>query len=144
MSLKLNSIKADLAKESEGDWVAIPEWPGVRFKVRSIHCKDYLNAREMKVQGLVKALGRLPTSSELEPHIGKLVSAFLLLDWDGLLDDNDKPLPYSAERARELLGDPAMRELVQQVIWAANRIGTRDAEFVADAVKNSEAPSVTT
>ena len=136
MSLKLSSIKADLAKEAEGDWVSIPEWPGVRLKVRSINSKDYQTARELRVQKFVKDLGRLPTSIEMEPHVNRLAAAFLLIGWEGINGDDDQPLAYTPKTALELLSDPAMRELTMQVIWAANRVGVRDAEFTADAIKN--------
>lgn len=143
MALKISSIAADLAKESEGDWVDIAEWPGVRLKVRSINSKDFQNARELRQTKLIKDLGRLPFESESAPHLAKLVATFILLGWEGIVDANDQPIEYSPAKALELLCDPSMRELVKQTIWAAGRIGSRDAEFTEAAVKNSAAPSAT-
>lgn len=144
MSLKLSSIKADLAKEAEGDWVEIPEWPGVRLKVRSINSRDYQIAREMLVQKLTRHLGRSPTSPEMEPALAKLVAIHLARGWEGLVGDDGKTEEiYSQQRAIELIADPALRELEMQYIWCANRVGAQDAEFVADAIKNSAVPSAT-
>ncbi len=142
--LKLNSIAVDLSLEAEGDWVEVAEWPGVKLKVRSIESKDFQNAREQRHAKLAKALGRVPYQSEFAPHLAKLVASFILLGWEGIADENEGPIEYSQQKAMELLTDPTMRELVTQVIWAANRVGSRDAEFTAAAAKNSEPPSATT
>jgi hypothetical protein len=143
MALKITSIAVDLAKESDGDWVDIAEWPGVRLKVRSINSKDYQNAREQRQMKLTRDFGRLPFSSEMQPHINKFAASFLLLGWEGIVDGNEKPIEYSSEKAMEMLTDPAMRSLVEQVIWAANRVGSKDAEFTVAATKNSEPPAAT-
>lgn len=142
MALKLSSIKRETDKD--GDWIDIPEWTGVRVKVRSINSRDYQIAREMLVGKLTRNLGRLPTTPEMEPALGKLVATHLLRGWDGLASDDDKAIEYTPKLALEMLADPQMRALEEQVIWAANRIGDRDVEFTADAVKNSAAPSATT
>lgn len=144
MALKLSSIRADLARENEGDWVDIPEWPGVRLKVRSINSRDYQNQRELAQQAMIRSLGRLPTSIEMEPKIRKLAAEFLLRGWDGLVGDDEQPIVYTPARAVELLIDPEMRTLAQQVVWAAGRVGEREAEFVEAATKNSAAPSAST
>lgn len=141
--IKISSIAADLAKEAEGDWVDIAEWPGVRLKVRSINNKLFQNAREQRVSKLMKDLGRAPYQSEMEPHLAKLAASFLLLGWEGICGDDDASIPYTPQKSNELMTDPAMRSLVEQVIWAASRVGSRDAEFVVAATKNSAAPSAT-
>lgn len=142
--LKLNSVKRDLAREAEGEWIDIAEWPGVRLKVRSINNKDYTNARDAKMTALSRSLGRVPFEAEMAPHIAKLAASFLLLGWEGLIvGDGETPTEYGASIALEVLTDPAMSPLVAQVIWAAGRVGTREAEFVGDATKNSARPSAT-
>jgi hypothetical protein len=145
MALKLSSIAADLAKENEGDWVDISEWAGVRLKVRSINSKDYQIARETRVNKMIQSLGRLPLAPEMQPHIAKLAASFLLIGWEGVIvGDGDVPTEYSPAVAMELMTDPAMRPFVEQVIWAATRIGSRDAEFTSAAIKNSAQPSAMT
>lgn len=143
MALKLSSIRRDATRDNEGEWQDIPEWPGVKIKARSINSKDYQIAREMLVQKLMRTLGRAPTSPEMEPMLGKIVATHLLRGWEGIAGDDDALIEYSAKVGLETLGDPDMNALEQQVIWAAMRTGDRDAEFTADAVKNSAAPSAT-
>lgn len=142
MGIKLNSIAA---KEipAEGEWIESPDWPGVRFKVRPINSRDYQIQRDLMVQRKIKALNRVPTGPEMEPELGKLVARHLLRGWEGLLDDAEKAIEFTPEKAIELLADESMAALEQQVILAATRIGERDAEFTADAAKNSPAPSAT-
>lgn len=145
MALKLKSIAVDLAKETEGDWVDIAEWPDVRLKVRSINSRDYQTARETRVNKMIQSLGRLPLATEMQPYIAKLAASFLLIGWEGVIvGDGETPTEYSPAVAMELMTDPTMRPFVEQVIWAANRVGSRDAEFTTAAVKNSAQPSVTT
>lgn len=170
MALRISSIKRDLAVENEGEWHDIPEWFGVRIKARSIYSKDYQTAREMLVQSLTRKLGRMPTSPEMEPQLGKLVAIHLLRGWEGIVDgpeipevpnDGPKEVIEAAQRAvvaaqaaqvaivwspsvgLDYLSNPEYRELEHQVIWAANRTGDKEAKFTADASKNSAAPSVT-
>lgn len=144
MALKITSIAADLAKEAEGDWVDVAEWPGVRLRVRSVNNNDFKNARDERQRKLTRSLNRIPYDSEWELPLAKLVASFLLTGWAGLSDDAGNDIPYSPEKAMELLSDRAMRALVQQVILAATRIGEREAEFTGAAAKNSEVLSATT
>lgn len=144
MGIKISSLAADLDKEMSGEWVDIPEWPGVRLQVRSINNKNFQNAREQRISKLIKDLGRSPYSSETGPHIAKLAATFLLLGWEGICDDDGKAIDYTPQKAMDLLSDPAMRALTEQVIWAATRVGSKDAEFTVDAAKNSPAPSAGT
>lgn len=146
MSLKLSSIKRDLVKEDEGEWIDAREWEGsgVRFKVRSIASRDYQIAREMLQQKLMRQIGRLPTAPEMEPALGKIVARHLLRGWEGIADDKGVAVEYSPTVALEYLADPTLRDLELQVILAASRVGEREAEFTADAIKNSAAPSAMT
>lgn len=141
MGLKLSSISVQVS--DEGEWVDSANWPGVRYKVRSIAVRDYQIQRDLLVQRKVRALNRVPTGPEMEPDLSKLKARHLLRGWEGLLGDDDKAIGFSPEKAIELLTDPTMSALEQDVTLAASRVGERDAEFTADAVKNSQAPSAT-
>lgn len=137
MALKLSSIKRDSALENEGEWRDVPDWPGVRLKVRSVNSKDYQLQREMLLQKLARKLGRLPTSPEMEPALGKLIAVHLLRGWEGLVDGpDDAPLAWTPEVGVEKLMDPEMRELENRVMLAATQVGDREAEFTVDAAKN--------
>lgn len=140
--LKLGSIKTPDASD-EGVWVDVPEWPGVRFKVRRIGSRDYQIARELLVQRKSKALQRVPTSPEMEPELGKLVARFLLRGWEGIAGDDEKSLDWTPEVGLETLTDPSMGQLERMVLWAASSLEETNADFTLAAVGNSKTPSAT-
>lgn len=138
MGLKLNSIAVSVPLE--GGWVEVDEWPGVRLRVRSINSKDYLVARSVLVKDAMKLLkregGREPIAEDLEPGLGKLAAVHLLRGWEGIVDDEGAAVPFTQEKAIELLTDARYKALEDQVFHAAGKVGQVDAQFVEDAVKN--------
>jgi hypothetical protein len=136
--IKLASLKADLSREEDGEWIDVAEWPGVALNVRSIHSADYRTARDLLAQRLTRKLGRLPTSVEQDAEMPKLYARHLLRGWRGL------DVEYSEAMAAEIITDPDYYKLVEQVLWASTRVGDQDVEFTQAAIKNSAAPSVTT
>jgi hypothetical protein len=143
--LKLSNIKSDLVRENEGDWVDIPDLPGVSLKVRSVEASDYRMARDIVVQKFARKYGRKPIPPDVQTvAFGKLYAEYLLLDWKGIVDDGGQPIVLTKDVAREHLTDPEYRRLVQAVEWAAGTIAEADLEFIADASKNSVKPSATT
>lgn len=126
--VKLGSLKADLRRESEGDWVVIPpeligDGEGVRLKVRALTYGPY----RMAVDDLVQKWGRkyqgkgAPRDVAYEAD-GELLAKYILLDWDGLDE------PFSKGRALELLTDPAFRVLQTAVSYAARSLALVTAE----------------
>lgn len=138
MTIKLNSIKADLKRETEGDWVAIPEWPGVRLRVRSLRTPAYQMAGDIIRQRHQRkyAGSRVPDDVSARDY-GRALADHILLDWEGF------DVAYSPEMAMEKLTDPEYRDLMNQTVWAATQIAQDDVEFVDAAAKNSAAPSAT-
>lgn len=133
MTVKLSSLKANLAREIDGDWVDHPKWKGVRFNVSSFHKPSYKTARDSLNQRLVKNYGgSLPDMDVLRPHYAQLYVDELLHGWEGF------DVPYTPEGAVQILSDPAYREVFDAVEWCAGRIATIDAEYVERTGKNSE------
>lgn len=141
--MKLSEIAVDVAKEEAGDWVDIPDLPGVSVKVRSIHNADYrrlsakllgklrrrLGGRELMASGIpVEEADRITARCLLET---------VLLDWKGITDDNGKALPFGRDTAKSLLFDRQYRVFQDAVAWAAALVGQRDLEAEEEAVKNS-------
>lgn len=138
MTVKLSSLRADLTREAEGDWVDYPDWPGVALHVRSLQTPAYRIARDQAAQRAArKHRGKPIPPDEVARTAGTLYADHILLGWRGLDED------YSPERAREVLTDPAYREVVGAVEWCAARVGETDAEFVEDAAGNSQRASAT-
>jgi len=129
MTVKLGSLRADVEKEKVGDWVDIPELPGVSLFVKSFNDPSYRIARDQLVQRLARKHGKKPSPpDEAETEFGKLYAKHILGDWRGFDE------AYSAELARELLTDPAFRDLRRHVEYAAAQVGSVDVEFSDELV----------
>lgn len=133
MAVKFSSLAADTDKETAGDWIEIPELPGVELKVRSFNHPAYRVARDLLLQRMARKHGRKPApADESEAEFGKLYAKFILLDWKGF------DVEYTADVAREALADPAYRDLRRHVEYAASQVGASEVEFLDDALGESE------
>lgn len=138
MTVKLSSLKADLAREEKGDWIEYPDWPGVEFNVSSLHLPTYQVARDLLFKRLAKQFKKASVpASVMTTELGKLYAKHILHGWRGL------DVVYSAEVATEILSDPEYRNVVAAVEYCASTVSETDVEFVEDEVKNSEKPSAT-
>lgn len=133
MTIKLSSLKADLAQDAAGEWIEFPDWPGVAFKVSSIQLPAYVAARSMMLQKQSRRGGVL--LDEASPDFGKLYARHLLHDWRGLDE------AYSPAKAEAVLTDPEYRAVTQAVAWCATQAAAVDAEVAEDMEKNSPPPS---
>ena len=132
MTVKLSSIASDIVREQEGDWIDYPDWPGVKFHVRSLNHPPYKTARDLLLQKMIRRNKGKPLQAEtMTVEQGRLYADHILLGWDGF------DVPYSEDVARQDLTDPRHRNLVGAVEWCASRVGELDVEFVEDAEKNS-------
>lgn len=136
--IKLNSVKANLKIEEEGEWIAIPDpgWEGVELLVRSTETPSY----RIKIGQLGRRLARQYQGKEIPPLVldaeqGKLYADELLRGWKGFDQD------YTSELAADMLPTPEWRELRTRTLWAAGRVGVSRGDFVEQAAKNSETPS---
>lgn len=137
MAVKLASLKANLAREEKGDWIEFPDWPGVEFNVSSLLYGPYQTARDLMYQRLARKYKKKTIPREvMSVELGKLYDDHILHDWRGL------DVPYSKETALQVLTDPEYRNVVAAVEYCAGKVSETEIEFVDDAAKNSEAPSV--
>lgn len=138
MTIKLSSIKTNPAAELEGDYISIPEWPGVSLGVRSLEIPAYKIALDILVQRFArKYKGANAPPAVRDAEVGKLLGQHILFGWEGFEEE------YTQESAIELLGSPEGRNLVKQTLWAASQVGETEVEFIADETKNSATPSAT-
>ncbi|HEY4136495.1 MAG TPA: hypothetical protein VGO34_14920 [Alphaproteobacteria bacterium] len=139
MTIKLTSLKADVAAETEGQWQDVPDLPGVRFRVRSFNYGPYQAAKSMVEARWARKYGREPVPmNESLIENGKLYAKHILLEWDGL------DQPYSPDLALQLFTDPAYRQMQEHLRYAASRVGLGEIEFADESAKNSGGLSGTT
>lgn len=133
MAVKLSSLSLDLERERAGEWREIPDWPGVRVKVRSSHNPEYVSAHGQMVTRLVRKYGRKQIPPEvLSEEMGRLCAQYILVDWDGL---DEK---YSLAVAIETLTNPAFRRVLDAIMAEAAQVGERDVEYVDEYVEEAE------
>ncbi len=142
--MRLNDIAIDPVKFEQGAWVEnIPEMGGLRLKVRGIGNADFrrLSAKLYEAEPRQYKVG-----GKLDPERQDAITATclvntVLIDWDGLRDQNDQPIPYSKDFARELLTKPEFRRFREAVTWAASVVADDVAADTEEAGKNSPPPS---
>ena len=129
-ALKLASIRADVARETEGEWVSIPEWPGVRLRVRSFNYGPYRTALSQSLRRLSQRFPDGIPTEEDDAETGRLYAAHILMGWDGF------DVPYTPEAAAAALSEVGHRDLRRNVGWAASRVAKVEAEYVETASGN--------
>jgi len=131
MAIKLNSLASNTQLEADGDWIEIPELPGVELQVRSINYPAYQQAFSQLLQRMTRKYGRKGVPpEENDREMGRLYAKHLLLGWKGF------DVEFSPEVAEETLMDPGHRDLRRHVGWAASQVGVADIEFVGEAAGN--------
>lgn len=140
--MKMSQIAVDVEKEEQGDWVALPDLPGVSVKVRSINTLDYRQRMsDLNAQTLRRKAGRARGADglsieEFERNVSQCTLEKLLLDWKGLEDESGEPVAYVPETARELLFEPKYRVFRNAVVLAAGIVGEAVAEAEEELEKN--------
>lgn len=120
--MKLSDLTIDADRLENGDWVDnIPEMGGVRLKVRGFNNSDWRKLQNTLIEATPRKqrLGGRLDPNTMDEITSKCLLNACLLDWDGLLDDNDKPIPYDKKRAEQLLKDPQYRKFREAVVWAS-------------------------
>jgi hypothetical protein len=110
--MKISAFKTDRQRENEGVWVAIGD--GARVKVARFNNERYKQTF-LEVSKPYKVQVRTGTLQE-EVAQGILRDCFaraILLDWEGLQDDEGNDIPYSEEAAKELLAIPDFMSMIE-------------------------------
>jgi hypothetical protein len=134
--MKLSAIKVDSAVAAAGDWVKnIPDMDDLELKVRGTNCASARTLRNQLVRSLPSKVRTDPKGipiETLDQIEAKVNAQVILLDWRNL-----DGVPYSPEKAKELLTDPDYIFFREAVSWAATRVGRQEAEAHEAEVGNS-------
>lgn len=124
--MKMSDMALDPVRLEEGAWIDdIPEMEGLRLKVRGSNNADWrrLQSRLIEAVPRKKRIGGRLDPDEQDRIMSSCLLNCCLLDWDGLEDDDGKPLPYNKQMAQKLLTDPQYRRFRDGVVWAASIVG---------------------
>jgi hypothetical protein len=138
VTVKFSSLKADVDRETKGDWVPSPDFPGVELFVSSLHLPAYQTELALTEQRLARQAKGQPVSPKARvPAIGKLLHKHILHGWRGF------DVEFSKEAAWEMMSVYEGRDFIAGVQNCAALISLRNYDVDEDAAKNSERPSAT-
>lgn len=138
--VKLSSLKANLSREFDGDWVLLPDMAPAAINARSFNFPAYKVARALLNRQLTKKYkGEISEErdAETDAEFGKLYAKYLLRGWRGF------DVEYTPEKAMELLPDPEWRPLKEYCEYAFAAVAQVNVEFAESAAKNSGTSSAT-
>lgn len=135
---RLSSLKTDVAKSEEGVWCEVGE--GFEIKVARLGHPKYQaylaklskpHAKQIRREGL----GAAEVLREIQR---KATAKYLLLDWRNLHDDEGNEIPFSEEKALEILGNPEYEEFFDIVLEHAQDVELFRAENAEESAGNSD------
>ena len=142
MSLNLNAVKkaygTDLKKETEGRWHNLSMIDGAKIKVAKAGNPENEKLLRKLYKPYAQQIRRgkdLSKSVQDEIEL-KLLTKTILLDWEGIPDGEGGEIPYSEENAKELLSDPELKELKDEIHEASNDFAGFQAEMDEELEKN--------
>lgn len=124
--VRFSAFKTNEVLEDEGVWIDFGA--GMQLKVARLgnqKCQD-LVARLQRPHLKKMRKGNL-SQVEIDEIMRKAISECVLLGWENLLDEKDNPIPYSTEKAFELLGT---KDFMSEVMGIA-----QDADNFRDEVQ---------
>lgn len=129
---KLSQISVDLGKAASGREV---DYMGVTLIVASAQNPAFKRARNKAFDKVVSKLRRGKLSNERVAQLqAPAVAEHILVGWRDLQDDDGNAIPYSKEKALELLSDPSLADLYDTVMVASNEV----ADFMAKGDEDAE------
>jgi len=122
--VKLSALKVDPEASRDGIWF---DWvQGVRLKIARIGNPAF-DARLRALMDEAQERGETANQDEVTKQA---VAETVLVDWEGIDQDNGKPLKWSPKVSAELLSDEALADLYKFVVVKASE--TAHYRFKAD------------
>ena len=134
--MNIANIKTAGAKVRAGAWVKdipVPGFDGVALRVRGLNNPDARRLREKLASEAGK--GGPIAGEKLDAIASEVIAEAILLDWN--LTDDGAPLPFSKEKAAELLADEDIGPLLREAVsYAASVVGDKGAAELDAAAGN--------
>ena len=114
----------------DGVWVS---YSGVKLKIGRAGSTEWLKAQEDLERPFKKKIekGTLSATVKRDLNVRNLART-ILLDWDGVIDENDKPVAYNEEIGTQaLLDDPDLLEFVMDTALDNDNFRTEQVDKTA-------------
>jgi hypothetical protein len=125
MKTNLHRFACDKTTAEDGVWREIV--PGVEMLLTSSESHRYKSALRTAY---------LEHGGDLDKALPIAMATGLVLDWRGVIDEDNQPVPHSVEAATELLADPDLWVIRERVAVEASNLGNFRRKELEDAVKN--------
>lgn len=112
--MKLSKIKKDVAASEAGVWVN-KVLDDLDVKICSAGNRKYLDCLRQLMKPYQRSYKSMDDSVFLEIQ-NKAISKFILVDWRNLQDEEGNEIPYSSDKAYEILQDPENEEFRKIVV----------------------------
>lgn len=110
MATRLSDLRCDPKLQDDGRWVDYDD--GVRLRLASIHSQAFQAARSRAIEEWAdRHPGQSMSDEDARTAMTPVMARHILKDWDGVLGEDDQPLPYTVDRGIAVLGDPAFAPL---------------------------------
>lgn len=142
MKIDLKKLKGsygtDLKLETDGAWFPLALIEGVMVKVARAGNPQYKKALKRLYKPYTKQLRRgKDIAQEIEDRIQTdLLVQTLLKDWSGMPGEKGADVAYSEEIAKELLADPELKELREEILGFTEEFEAFQNELDEDLEKN--------
>lgn len=132
---RLGAIQTDLNKAIEGVWVNYEL--DIRLKIARLGNQNYQKyVQQLSRPHLQRMRGKAPNTDLIKEITKQAVSHCILLGWEHIQDDKGKDIPYSPEKALELLSDPRFEDLYMFILEIAQDAELYRQEIQKDSEKN--------
>ncbi len=134
---KLSKFAFNTDMANEGTWVDFGD--GLKLKIARAGNKAYEKAMEShpKLKAAIASKGRIKLGDDVWLEaIRECQAKHILVDWEGLEDDNDKPITYSFEESLKIFTDKGFDGLRKTIEDIANS----DEAFREQEITNISKP----
>jgi hypothetical protein len=142
MKVDLKKIKkaygTDQKLAVEGKWFALSMLDGVEVKVAKSGNPNYEKMAQKLYKPYQDQIRRKITLSDsvTKRITTELLVNTLLMDWRGMKDANNNEVPFSKEEAREILDDPELKEIREEILGFSDNFAAFQLETDEELEKN--------
>jgi hypothetical protein len=114
--MKLSLLATDLEKEQSGVWVKYRNTE-VQFKIARAGSEEFQAAcRKARLAHKIQAEDAEISEDENRAIIAPVLAKHILKDWKNIEDDDGTPIPFTEQRAAEMLAQPEFKDVVAAIM----------------------------
>lgn len=129
--MKISQLRSEFV--DEGTLVDLPDWPGIKVSVRASDHPEYQNALTVGFERKRRATKDPTVRNEI---VYRAIAKHLLFGWEGVTDDDEKPLEFDRELVVGWAKDRAYRRFFESVLAAASLLASEVIEEREDQGKS--------